>query len=135
MSLKSRNKVSVEFNMASMTDLVFILLIFFMLLSTLVTNQAVMDITLPQTSASQRPVDKHPMVAVSAELQYYIDQKPVTKEEILPTLSQMLGPGTPETKVQIAVDENVPFKYFAELADLIWVQGKYRILLTTQPKK
>lgn len=118
-----------------MTDLVFILLIFFMLLSTLVTNQAVMDITLPQTSASQRPVDKHPMVSVSADLNYYVDQTPVQKEQILDILQQKLGPASPDAKVQIAVDENVPFKYFAELADLIWVQGKYRIMLTTQPKK
>jgi biopolymer transport protein ExbD len=38
MNLRGRNKVSAEFNMSSMTDIVFLLLIFFMLTSTMVTN-------------------------------------------------------------------------------------------------
>ena len=50
MNLRSRRKVSAEVNMSSMTDLVFLLLIFFILASTLVTSSA-LDIILPKSGA------------------------------------------------------------------------------------
>ena len=50
MNLRNRNKVSAEFNMSSMTDMVFLLLIFFMLTSTLVTTSA-LDVILPKSKA------------------------------------------------------------------------------------
>ena len=50
MNLGNRNKVSPDFNMSSMTDLVFLLLIFFMLTSTLVTTSA-LDVILPKSKA------------------------------------------------------------------------------------
>jgi len=50
MALKSRNKVSAVFSMSSMTDIVFLLLIFFMLTSTLVTTNA-LDLVLPNSTA------------------------------------------------------------------------------------
>ena len=49
MNIKGRNKVTPEFNMASMTDIVFLLLIFFMIASTLVSTNAI-DIVLPKAS-------------------------------------------------------------------------------------
>ena len=50
MNLRNRSKISAEFNMSSMTDLVFLLLIFFMLTSTLVTSSA-LDVILPKSKA------------------------------------------------------------------------------------
>ena len=49
MKIRGRNKVTPEFNMSSMTDIVFLLLIFFMIASTLVTTNAI-DIILPKAS-------------------------------------------------------------------------------------
>ena len=49
MNLRGRNKITPEFNMSSMTDIVFLLLIFFMIASTLVTTNAI-DILLPTAS-------------------------------------------------------------------------------------
>ena len=133
MSLKSRNKVSVEFNMSSMTDLVFLLLIFFVILSTLVTNNNIMDVSLPKSSSDTRPQDKMPVISLSEQLEYALDGNPIAKESILPSLIETLGPANADTKVQLAIDENVPHKYFVELADLVWVQGKYKITLMTSP--
>ncbi len=50
MALRTRNKVSPNFSMSSMTDIVFLLLIFFMLTSTLVTTNA-LDLVLPSSKA------------------------------------------------------------------------------------
>ena len=48
MNLKGRNKITPEFSMSSMTDIVFLLLIFFMIASTLAKNLDTIDIKLPQ---------------------------------------------------------------------------------------
>jgi biopolymer transport protein ExbD len=134
MSLRSRNKVQTEFNMSSMTDLVFLLLIFFMILSTLITNNNVMDITLPQSASNTRPQDNFSVISLSEDLVYALDGEALPKEQLLPALQAKLGAPGPEVKVQLAVDENVAHKYFVELADIVWVQGQYRITLMTAPK-
>ena len=73
MNIKGRNKVTPEFNMSSMTDVVFLLLIFFMLASTLVTTNAI-DIILPK--ASGKTENKQSIsVSIKKDLTYYIDQK------------------------------------------------------------
>jgi biopolymer transport protein ExbD len=55
MNLRGRNKVSAEFNMSSMTDIVFLLLIFFMLTSTMVTTNA-LDLVLPKAKKRKRVI-------------------------------------------------------------------------------
>jgi len=117
-----------------MTDLVFLLLIFFMLLSTLITNQVIMDVTLPESTSKTRPQEKHTVVSLSSDMKYAIDGEPTSKELILEKLKSKLGEGSPDTKVQLAVDEGVMVKYFIELTDIIWVQGRYRVLIAAQPK-
>jgi biopolymer transport protein ExbD len=58
MNLRGRNKVSAEFNMSSMTDIVFLLLIFFMLTSTMVTTNA-LDLVLPKARKKQTAIKKY----------------------------------------------------------------------------
>jgi biopolymer transport protein ExbD len=58
MNLRGRNKVSAEFNMSSMTDIVF-LLIFFMLTSTMVTTNA-LDLVLPKQKERQTVIKISP---------------------------------------------------------------------------
>jgi biopolymer transport protein ExbD len=133
MKLSSRNKIRPEFNMSSMTDLVFLLLIFFMLLSTLVTHTTVLDITLPKSSSDKKSI-KSVRVSMDQELRYFVNEKEVAKEEILFALQRSIG-DEKESKVEIALDESVPHKYFVELADIVTVQGKYNMVLVTKPPK
>jgi len=73
MALKSRNKVSAVFSMSSMTDIVFLLLIFFMLTSTLVTTNA-LDLVLPNSTA-QTVKKQRVSVSINENLEYYIDKE------------------------------------------------------------
>jgi biopolymer transport protein ExbD len=59
MKLASKNKISTEFSMASMTDIVFLLLIFFML-TTSVANESVLEVVLPKSEGKQ--ADNQPVV-------------------------------------------------------------------------
>ena len=71
MRLRGRNKVTPEFNMSSMTDIVFLLLIFFMIASTLVSAEAI-DLLLPKSS-SKTTQTKNISVSVDKDVNYYID--------------------------------------------------------------
>ena len=80
MKLAPRNKVSPEFNMSSMTDLVFLLLIFFMLTSTLVTPAA-LDVVLPKSKA--QTVKKATVtVTIDKDLNYSVGTEVVAPEDV-----------------------------------------------------
>ena len=75
MDIRGRNKINPNFNMSSMTDIVFLLLIFFMITSTLVTTSA-LDILLPKASGKTEN-RKSVSVSITKKLDFYIDQKKV----------------------------------------------------------
>ena len=80
MNLRNRSKISAEFNMSSMTDLVFLLLIFFMLTSTLVTSSA-LDVTLPQSKA--QTVKKSTItVTINKDLQLSVNENIVSSNDL-----------------------------------------------------
>jgi biopolymer transport protein ExbD len=58
----------------------------------------------------------------------------VQKEQIPGVLKQMIGDNKDVT-VELAIDENVPHKYFVELVDIISVQNAYKIGIQTRPQK
>ena len=75
MALRSKNKVSAAFSMSSMTDIVFLLLIFFMLTSTLVTTNA-LDLVLPNSTA-QTVKKQRVSVSINENFEYFIDKESV----------------------------------------------------------
>jgi biopolymer transport protein ExbD len=81
MNLKGRNKITPEFSMSSMTDIVFLLLIFFMIASTLAKNLDTIDVKLPQ--AKGRTENRNTVaVTINNSDQYFIDSKQVSKRNI-----------------------------------------------------
>ena len=80
MNLRGRNKVNPNFNMSSMTDIVFLLLIFFMLTSTLVTVNAI-DVLLPK--ASGKTENKTSVsVTVTNKSKFYIDKAEISEKNL-----------------------------------------------------
>ena len=75
MALRSKNKVSAAFSMSSMTDIVFLLLIFFMLTSTLVTTNA-LDLVLPNSNA-QTVKKQRVSLSINENFEYFIDKEAV----------------------------------------------------------
>lgn len=133
MKLKMRNKVTPEFTMAAMTDFVFQLLIIFMLISTLATESEshVMDVNLPQASVNNSPAQSSVVVTVDAQLNYFVNETPVQKEQIVPQLRQIMPSTNPPT-IQLAIDEMAPHKVFVELVDMISVKNGWKIGIQTK---
>ena len=88
MNIRGRNKITPEFNMSSMTDIVFLLLIFFMIASTLVTTNAI-DILLPKASGKTEN-KKSVAVSIQKDLSFYIDQSKVEVQNLEAELLQLL---------------------------------------------
>jgi biopolymer transport protein ExbD len=129
MNLKSRNKVNANFSMSSMTDLVFLLLIFFMLTSTLVTTNA-LDLVLPSSKA--KTVKKQSIsVSINKSLNHFIDRDAVEPEFIESILKNKIG-GDTEATVILRVEKGVPIEYAVTVMDIAY-RNQYKIVLATNP--
>lgn len=115
MNLRGRNKVTPEFNMSSMTDIVFLLLIFFMIASTLVSAEAI-DLLLPK-STSKTTQTKSVSVSVDKNTNYYIDLKKVSKETLESKLIAKLG-GVESPTITIRSDQDVEMKHVVYIMDI-----------------
>jgi len=129
MELRGRNKVSPEFNMSSMTDIVFLLLIFFMLTSTIVTTNA-LDLLLPKANGKTNN-NQNIAVSIDSNLNYYIDKTPVEEEQIEGKLSRLLA-GQKEPAIIIRAEKSVPIDNVVKVLDIAR-KNKYKAVLATQP--
>jgi len=129
MNIRGRNKVTPEFNMSSMTDIVFLLLIFFMIASTLVTTNAI-DIVLPK--ASGKTENKQTVaVSIKSDLTYYIDDKRVG-ESILE--NRLLAALSNEDKPTIVLraEKSVPVENVVKVMDIA-NRNKFKVILAVKP--
>ena len=130
MNVRGRNKISPEFNMSSMTDIVFLLLIFFMLTSTLVTVNA-LDILLPKASGKTEN-NKSVAVSITKKLDFYIDTKKVNEKDIERKLTDALNNQENPTIV-LRAEEGVPIEKAVHIMDIA-NRNKYKVILAVRPK-
>lgn len=116
--------------MSSMTDIVFLLLIFFMLTSTLVHPNA-LKLLLPQ-SQNQTSAKPQTSVSITQDLRYYIETRRVSFDELEPKLQAKLG-DNPDTYIALHVDEQVPMKEVVKVMNIA-KKNKYKLILATRAK-
>ncbi|MFM7328999.1 MAG: ExbD/TolR family protein [Bacteroidota bacterium] len=129
MNLQTRNKVDTAFSMASMTDLIFLLLIFFMLTSSFVTPSG-LPVNLPTSKASAIEMQKV-SVTVTADGRYAVNEKLIARGALEAELKTLMS--APEGVVVLHIDESVPTK------ELVYVAGiatslKAKVTIATKPK-
>ncbi|NRR93479.1 biopolymer transporter ExbD [Winogradskyella undariae] len=129
MNIKGRNKVTPEFNMASMTDIVFLLLIFFMIASTLVTTSAI-DIVLPKASGKTEN-KKSTAVSIKKDLTYYIDQERVGESVLESQLISIMANQEAPTIV-LRAEKSVPVENVVKVMDIA-NRNKFKVILAVQP--
>jgi biopolymer transport protein ExbD len=134
MALKKR-KIAAEFSMASMTDMIFLLLIFFMLTSTVVIPNAI-KVVLPQ-SARQTSANPLTRVTIDAELNYYVaygneKERLVNFSEITPFLQKCYDK-EPDIYIALYADESIPYKEVVKVLDIA-NRNNFRMILVTRPK-
>lgn len=131
--LKRKNKISPQFSMSSMTDIIFLLLIFFMITSTMVSPNAI-KVLLPQSSqqTSAKPLAR---VIIDRELNYYTafgneDEMPVLFEELTPYLIDY-AEREPEMYVALYADETVPYSEIVKVLNIA-NENRFKVVLATR---
>ena len=132
MAIRSSNKISHSFNMSSMTDMVFLLLIFFMVTSTLVSPNA-LKLLLPQSN-NQTAAKAATSVSVTKDLRYFIETTPVASLAELERQLQLKLMNIPEPTISIHVDETVPAGELVKIMNIAQ-RNKYGTILATRPER
>ncbi len=130
MNLRGRNKISPEFSMSSMTDIVFLLLIFFMLTSPVITPEA-LDLILPK--AKGKTTNKQNIsVSITKELQVYINDQRISSSALESTLKSKLA-GVENPTIILRAEEGVPIEKAVNVMDIA-NRNRYKIVLAVKPE-
>ena len=130
MAIQSRNKINVNFSMAGMSDIVFLLLIFFMITSTLIHPTA-LKLLLPQGS-SQTSAKPLTTVSITRDLNFYIEDQQVEFSELEAALRQKVGKSE-ETYISLHADKTVPIEHVVKVMNIA-KDNQYKLILATNPK-
>jgi biopolymer transport protein ExbD len=130
MAITQRNKISINFSSAGMTDVVFNLLIFFMLTSTLVHPSAI-KLLLPKGS-TQTSAKPQTTVSITSDLNYYVEQQLVAFDQLEGLLKEKLG-SEPDMYISVHADKTVPFENVVKVLDIAQ-RNNYKLIIATSAK-
>lgn len=146
MNIELHNKQNVQFNSASMSDLVFLLLIFFMITSTLVAPNAI-NLLLPKSNSGKQLASRNIEVYIDADKNYYVNpegsqSQPIPYEELLPALqAAAVNDDSEQKSIILRADKSVPVENVVALMDVLNELNeqfeeaeRYKIVLATEGK-
>ena len=136
--IQTRNKIDPNFNSSSMSDLVFLLLIFFMLTSTLISPNAI-KLLLPQSTSGQALAKQNVVVSIDSSYKFYVENIETSEEELSQVIGGFLKDVTDGT-VKLHSDKTVPVQYVVTVIDAVnkvnAQQGKkHKVILATEATK
>ena len=127
MKLKGRNKVSPDFSMASMTDIVFLLLVFFMLTA---NSPNALDLLLPKAKGKSTNT-QNVTVSIDRNLQYFVNNERINGEYIEIELKKALK-GQDKPTIILRAEENVAIKEAVNVMDIA-NRNNYKVILAVRP--
>ena len=136
MALKRQTKVSANFSMSSMTDIVFLLLIFFMVTSTLIAPNA-LKLLLPQSNNQTMANKPITTVSITSDLRYAVEDRNVRFNDLERTIIRKVGKASdyPEPPtISLHVDQSVAMEHVVKVMNIA-KNNQYRLILATRPSK
>lgn len=131
MGLKKRSKVSAEFSMSSLTDIIFLLLIFFMLTSSLVSPNA-LNLKLPGSSTSKMPTTTNiDDVKITKGGTYYLNGKATSIEQLDSQLNRMARSKSGQLSITISPAKDTPVEDVIAVMDIAMRYNINGILATS----
>jgi len=132
MNLRNRkNRIAAEVQTSAMNDIMFFLLLFFLIAST-ITNPNVIKLTLPKSSTSQSESKKTINVSITGDLKYYVDKKQVAVDDLQTAISAFKTPDADLTIV-LYVDKTVAIQNAVQVMDVAQ-KLNIKLVLATEPK-
>lgn len=133
MNLRKRaNRASAEVHTSAMNDIMFFLLLFFLIAST-ITNPNVIKLSLPKSSAGKALSKRTINVSITGDLKYFVDKKPVTVDQLSGALGAYKNAATDLTIV-LSTDKNVAIQDVVYVLDVAQ-KLNIKVVLATEPKK
>jgi len=129
MNLRGRNKVSAEFSMSSMTDIVFLLLVFFLLTSPAITPDA-LDLILPKAKGKTTH-KQNVSVSITNDGAYYVNKERVSEYSIEKELKRILV-GQENPTLILRAEEGVPIEDAVFVMDIA-NKNNYKVVLAVRP--
>ncbi|WP_041495976.1 ExbD/TolR family protein [Nonlabens marinus] len=130
MNLRGRNKVSPEFSMSSMTDIVFLLLVFFLLTSPSITPEA-LDLILPKASGKSSNV-QNASVSITKEGIFYVNAKEVEIENMEQELISLMEQQEDPTII-LRADGETAMNSAVKVMDIA-NRNKFKMILAVKPE-
>lgn len=130
MNLRGRNKVSAEFSMSSMTDIVFLLLVFFLLTSPAITPEA-LDLILPKAKGKSTNV-QNVSVSINNKQQFFVNETKVKESNLEDFLVSKLT-GKEKPTIILRTDESVTMQKAVKVMDIA-NKNKYKVVLAVKPE-
>ena len=127
---KTRNKVSTEFNMSSMTDIVFLLLIFFMITSTMVTTNA-LDLVLPKAKG-KTDSNKSTSVSIDKDLNFFIDKDKINEADLENQLMALMA-NSENKAIVLRAEKSVPHEKVVKVMEIAY-RNQIKMVIAVNPK-
>ncbi len=128
MALQSKNKVESSFSMSSMTDIIFLLLIFFMLTSSFITPSG-LPVNLPSSETTDI-IMQEVTVTITKDLKFSVNDRIVSREQIKGELGPLLD--GKKGQVVLHIDKDVPVEYLVEIGGIAAGLGA-NVSIATKP--
>jgi|SRR5690606_13907064 len=134
MNLRNRrHKPTAEVHTAALNDIMFFLMLFFLLASA-VANPQVVKLLLPKSSAGEQSVAKKTMtVSITADLNYHVDKQTIVLDQLEPMIQSQVVNGE-ELTIMLYADSSVPIQNVIAVMDVA-NRNKVKLVLATEPKK
>lgn len=135
--IRSRNRIQIETSSSTMSDLVFLLLIFFMITSTLISPNAV-KLLLPESN-SKTMAKQNVTVYIDENYDFYVGEQMTTPEGLQPLIMQGIETDIDNACVVLRADKTVPVQYIVNVIDAVnninaSTGAKHKVILATTPK-
>lgn len=137
MAIRRQNQVKSDFSSSTMSDLVFLLLIFFMLTSTLIAPNAV-KLLLPE-STSKTMAKQNVTVYINDDYTFFVEETPTSIETLESAIEREIA-GIENGSIVLRADKTVPVQYVVNVIDAVnAINNKYgtlhKVILATSPKQ
>ena len=130
MAIKRAKKANPNFNMSSMTDIVFLLLIFFMVTSTLINPNA-LKLLLPK-STNQTSNQPTAVVSIDKKLTFYLNATGTPFSQLESKIVELLK-NSDEPCISIEAEKSVPIEQVVRVMNIAKTYG-YKAILATDPE-
>ncbi len=132
MEFEGRSRIKSHLDMAPLIDVVFLLLVFFMLTSTFLVPEAI-ELELPESQTAEAREQTPIVVASDAQGRLYLNDQPVELAQLAEALRPLLA-DDPQQTVTLRSDQQTPLARLLKIMDQIRAAGGSNIALATTPE-